>query len=300
MSRRDARRALGSGEDEIVLLSMGRERKYRPCGSYDFVATGHKILEREPRAHLYVLGASVAGMALHLRHPVPDRLHFMGRVEGPPLTLYRAAADVYLESFPYGSQTALLEAALSGLPVVPAYAPLCTLLVAHDEALAEVLVNPRDEAEYVERVSSLVRQPELRITLGKELRERLLVDHVDEGWLGRLAAVQLEMDGLPHHPRPISESPCCLTEVDVGLSLFNVAADGRTSSTAPTGDAVVAVLRHRAFVSKYVGNYAAAGQHAWHAVLADPHQLASWRLLAVALLGPVGSFLRRRLRASAP
>src|SRR5690606_34285328 len=103
---------------------------YRPCSHYDFTATARKILDRNLLAHLYVVGETLQGLAPYLRSSLHDRLHFVGPVDDAKL--YRASADVYLESFPFGSQTALLEAALSGLPVVPAYAPLFPLLVAND------------------------------------------------------------------------------------------------------------------------------------------------------------------------
>ena len=169
VSRRDARQALGIPEDQIVLLSVSRAVKFRPCGLYDFVATEGKILVRQPGASLYVVGESPEGIAPYLRSALHERLHFVGSMEDP--SLYRAAADVYLESFPFGSQTALLEAALSGLPVVPAYAPLFPLLVANDDAVQDLIPNPQNEQEYMERVEYLIQQPERRVELGERLRE---------------------------------------------------------------------------------------------------------------------------------
>jgi len=146
LSRRDARLALGIAQDKIVLISIGRGEKFRPCPSHDFVATAWRILEAEPRAHIYVVGECEAGIAPYLRSPIHSRLHFAGTREDT--SAYRSAADIYVESFPFGSQTAVLEAALSGLPVVPAYAPLSPLLVANDDALSHLLPNPSNEQEY--------------------------------------------------------------------------------------------------------------------------------------------------------
>ena len=41
-----------------MLLSVGREEKYRPYGCYDFVETANKILDLQPEAHLYIVGES--------------------------------------------------------------------------------------------------------------------------------------------------------------------------------------------------------------------------------------------------
>ncbi|NOR79936.1 MAG: glycosyltransferase [Methyloprofundus sp.] len=282
ISREDARSILGIGEDQVVLLSIGRAEKYRPSGQYDFVATANKILEQQPNAYLYVIGESVAGISRHLRYALHERLYFVGSIEDP--SLYRVAADVYLESFPFGSQTALLEAALSGLPVVPAYAPLFPLLVANDDALKDILHNPHDEQEYINRVELLIRQPEHRVAMGVTLRNCLLVNHVGEGWLNRLTSIYKETDRLVHNPQPIFKSPCYMTNADISLSQWHAMA-GRTYSTGSQGDAEGTILFHTAFVSKAVGNYATARKYAWLGVQHTPYRRSAWRLLAVTLLG---------------
>jgi len=294
-SRHAARQALGIGADQIVLLSVGRDIKYRPCGSYDFVATANKILDSHTKAHLYVVGASAQGMAPYLRCRPHERLHFVGRVDNP--TLYRMAADVYLESFPYGSQTALLEAALRGLPVVPAYSPLAPMLVANDDALRDLLTNPGDEHEYVERACQFIGKPGHRIELGQVLRQRLLVDHVGEGWLDRLAAMYREADGLAHRPQAIPNSQCQTTHADIGLSLWQaMACCPATSVRGNPSDKAATVLHYRAFVAKAAGNYAHARRYAWRAIGHAPFRQQHWRLLLIAMLGRVAGPLRSAFR----
>jgi glycosyltransferase involved in cell wall biosynthesis len=291
MSRRDARRTLGIDEHQIVLLSVGRDLKYRPCGPYDFVATANRILNRQPGAHLYVVGESAAGIAPYLRCAIHDRLHFVGSVEDP--SLYRAAADIYLESFPFGSQTALLEAALGGLPVVPAYAPLCPMLVAHDEAISDILTNPQDEREYVKRVELLIRQPEERVMLGKALRERLLTDHVGEGWLNRLTAVYQHADRLmqAHDPRPIPVSICANTDADIGLSHWSLMGHGNIYFTATSEGGEEAVLIHSSLVTKWAGDFSKARRFAWRAIQHNPYRWAVWRLFLSTMLSGARSII---------
>lgn len=291
--RRDARQALGIQNDHLMLLSVGRSEKYRPCGPYDFVATAGRILDGQRSAHLYVVGESAAGIAPHLRCGIHERMHFVGAMKDP--SLYRAAADIYLESFPFGSNTALLEAALSGLPAVPAYAPLFPLLVAGNDALNDVLPNPPSEHDYVKRVDMLMRQPENRVKLGETLRKRLLLDHVGEGWLNRLTAIYDKADGLSHTPRRIALSPCSTLDEDIGLSMWRVVADGRRYSMGLPRDSVGAVLRHSAFVARAVGDYTKARSNAWRAVQHNPRCRDSWRLLGVTLLGRAAKFIRRAL-----
>lgn len=288
-SRRNARRILGIDERQVALLSVGRDLKYRPCGIYDFVATAGEILDRQPSAHLYVVGETAAGIAPYLRCAIHDRLHFVGSIEEP--SLYRAAADIYLESFPFGSQTALLEAALVELPVVPAYAPLCPMLVANDEAVRDILPNPRDEQAYMERVELLIRQPKERIMLGKTLRERLLVDHVGEGWLERLAAVYQQTDGLAHEPRPIPASACADTEADIGLSHWGVMGHSNIYFASTSNGGEGAVLVHGSLVAKWAGDFARARGFAWRAVQLNPYRWAVWYLLMSIVLGKARSVI---------
>lgn len=200
-----------------------------------------------------------------------------------------------MESFPFGSQTSLLEAALTGLPVVPAYAPLFLLLVANDDAVQDLIPNPKDEQEYMARVDLLIRDPEWRAELGRQLRERLLKDHVGAGWLDQLDAFYRRADRLMHRPQPIPASKFSATAADIGLSLWHAAADGKTYTTGNPDDEIGARLRHSAFVAKYVGDYASARRFAWHAVRHDPCGRASWRLLLITVLGRAGKLIRRVL-----
>ncbi len=289
-SRADARRRLGVSDDEVVLLSVGRPEKYRPSGKHDFVATAGELLSREARSRLFVVGETAQGIAPHLHRPIHDRLHFVGRVEDP--TPYRDAADVYLESFPFGSQTALLEAALAGLPVVPAYAPLFALLVANDDSVCDLLPNPASEKEFLERAQSLIREPEARRTLGARLRERVVATHVGPGWRERLEAVYGAVETLAHSPGPIPRFPCSTADADVGLSLWHVmAGEPRRGwrQAAPSAR----LLRHAVNVARIAGDFASARRYALRAVRTAPFESGSWRLLAAALLGTAAPTLRR-------
>ena len=288
ISRRDARQAVGIPANQVVLLSVGRAEKYRPCGPYDFVSTANNILDRHPSTHLYVIGESQDGIAPYLRRTIHERMHFMGSIEDP--SLYRSAADIYLESFPFGSNTALLEAALSGLPVVPAYAPLSPLLVAGNDATQDLLLNPEREQEYIDRVGLLIQKPDQRAELGTRLRERLMVDHVGEGWLNWLAALYQRTDLMTHRPQAVPVSTCITTDADIGLSIWNAMSDGTYKIAFE--DHVESSLSHTAFAAKEAGDYAKARRFAWRALLHNPYRGAFWRLFAVAVLGKTLSAIR--------
>ena len=292
-ARADARRSLGIPNHEIVLLSIGRGEKYRPCGAFDFVATTNKILDREHNARAFVVGETASGIASHLRCKPHARLHFVGQVEDH--SKYRAAADVYLESFPFGSNTALLEAAVSGLPVVPAYAPLFPLLVAGNDSLNEVLPSPATEEEYVRRVLALIERPMLRHELGDKLRLKVVGEHVGDGWLEHLARLYETTDQLTHAPNAIPVSACCVTEADISLSLWHIMPAGTISSCDPEVEVATAVLRHRASVARYVGDFVTAWRCSLVAVFRRPLESNAWKLLIATSLSPPARLIRRLL-----
>jgi Glycosyl transferases group 1 len=293
LPRKQARQTLGIGEDQCMLLSVGRAEKYRPSGAYNFVATANKILNCHKLAHLYVVGETAAGIAPYLDCALHERLHFMGSMEDP--SQYLMAADVYLESFPFGSNTALLEAAVRGLPVVPGYAPLFLLMGANNDSLLEYLSNPKSEAEYIDRIDVLIRDKVQRAELGAKLRASLLLDHTNGGWLQNLNKMYEETDGLTHDPRPIPNACLFISKEDIGLSLWRIMADGKNSSTAIPKNLSEAAYCHASFVAKEVGNYASARSNAWRAVRQNPFIWSTWRLFGITLLGKLGPTLRKMI-----
>lgn len=217
-SRDEARQRLGIPADQPVLLTVGRATKYIPTPTHNFIRTARKILERNPAAHLYLVGASerdLAGCRDVEGHP---RLRFLGPVPDP--SWHQAAADVYVEGFPFGSQTAMLEAALAGVAVVRAYAPPLDMLTTDDESLSGLAFVPADEDEYIAEAESLLRKPDRRHRFGKTLRERVQEAHLNPGWQRRADSFYERASTLTHTPAPVPVTPCALTQRDLALSSF--------------------------------------------------------------------------------
>src|SRR5262249_49956031 len=128
-----------------------------------------------------------------------SRIHFVGSVDDP--TPYLQAADLYLESFPFGSQTALLEAALAALPIVRACSSGFPLLAASDDTLDELLPIPQEPDEYVSMANDLLQDSERRQDLGRECRSRVVQSHVGEGWRERVYQLYSVLLEGTHNPR---------------------------------------------------------------------------------------------------
>jgi hypothetical protein len=217
--RAAARSSLGIPPSQMVLASIGRTRKYRPDGTCDFFRTAATLLDRHPAAHLYIAGPTAAEAAKHSAFGTHPRLHAMGHLDDPAdLCL---AADVYLESFPFGSQTACLEACMYGLPPVLALAPACPLVAASDDAIDGLFFNAVSEEEYLERAGELIERESRRRELGEEARRRVLEQHTGDGWLRHLDACYLHLDGMRHQHGAIRTRLTSRDPLDHALSAWN-------------------------------------------------------------------------------
>ncbi|MCA9131936.1 MAG: glycosyltransferase [Planctomycetales bacterium] len=209
LSAAQARRQLGIAPSALVLLSIGRDVKYQPYRDRDFMKTATRIVSAVDNAHLYIVGYSHRGVC-------HERIHTLGPVASPEL--YQAAADIYLEGFPFGSQTALLESALAGLPAVLAFAPLVDLLVTNDQAVNSVLVRPRDEAEYIAQALRLLRDVEYRRHTATALSGSVREAHLGPTWRTNLSAVYEAVQQRQHRPAPIPETDCHREVCDLELA----------------------------------------------------------------------------------
>lgn len=284
-TRAEARAAVGARDDQLLLLSVGRAEKYVPTATHNFYATGAKLLDRYPHAHLQLVGVSAgdvgAGVALH------PRLHLAGEVEDP--SAYQLAADVYLEGFPFGSSTALLESILSGVPAVPAFAPALDLIATNDDAVTDLLPTPADEAEYLAAASGLIEDAERRVSLGAELRRRLLTSHTNEGWLDRLQTIYRSATAMAHRARELPAAPCAFTPTDHSLCRWQEARR-QAAAEQPLAELLRGLVFATAYRARQYGDY----RGAWSLL---SHSIRKWggdrhSVMALAKLAPHWAYRR--------
>lgn len=225
-----ARRELGIPDDALVLLSVGRGEKYRPAGPHDFFRTAGTILAALPRAHLFIVGLTEGDYARICGGPRNPRIHCVGALSDP--SRYRAAADLYLEGFPFGSPTALLEAAVTGLPPVLPYQPLDDILTTN-HGLELLITRPADEDEYVAAVVEAAGDRCGRLALGRRLQEHVRMCHTGDGWLALLARVYAVLDGLTHAPRPLPTATSMRAPVDIALGTWHAGLNRSPAAHIP-------------------------------------------------------------------
>lgn len=185
-----ARRLSGSAlmDSALVLLTIGSPHKYRPVPGLDFLAALRKIVEQVPDCAIVAVGPA-------LEDPSWKQLHrdSGGRITAVGydvnLRTWHAATDVYLEGFPIGSYTALLEVALAGRAFVRKPLLVSPAVLPVDRGALAEFEPPETVNAYVAMAVDLCNSPAHRELLAERGREAVRRIHCGEGWNSRLEAL---------------------------------------------------------------------------------------------------------------
>jgi glycosyltransferase involved in cell wall biosynthesis len=220
ITKAEARSRLGIPQEQVVLLSIGTRYKFTPTEEHNFFSTADKILTRNTAAHLYVIGIGADSSATYVGQAGNERIHFLGTVEDP--ALYRLSADLYIDSMPYGSLTAMLETAALGVCPVLMYAPPSLQYdLSEDVGFSGLAACTENEDEYLAAVNHLIDHPELRREIGGQVRESMLANHEGEKWKQYLEAVYDYLAAASHSPAAIPSAEFMQTGDDLVICDFN-------------------------------------------------------------------------------
>ena len=234
LDRADAKRALGIDPEDIVLLTIARSVKFRPIGGVGFADALLPVLRADPRVRLVAVGPGAVADWSAARAQVPGRI--LALPETPDTGRYLDAADIYIDSFPFASNTSLLEAGLHGLPLVTRqpFGPGCEIMGADSFGMDGCLQTCRSPAEFQAVVCRLVRDPAWRRELGTATRAGIMATNMGEGFRSALDALYARVLDLPRRqaasgPDPVS----CLDDVDLfSHFVFGHSGDRETIRTA--------------------------------------------------------------------
>jgi hypothetical protein len=199
-----ARQELGINSDATVLLTIGQPERYTPFGEYDFVGTISRILARNPKSILLVVGPQWTRLWKVASAAVNGRIIVLGR--RTDLERLYASADIYLPSFPVGGLTALLDAGLRGIPIVGLRNREAPMLCGEDDPSLDGLTTHLTScAEYERVVERMIREALLRNQKGAELKAHVEAIHTGTGWSDHLAEL---MRSLPsEHCTTVPDPP---------------------------------------------------------------------------------------------
>jgi len=218
LTRGEAKKLLGFDETEIVLLSIGSAYKYHSSNGVSFVDALMPVLLRHENATLLVIGPDNSAKWAHGDQMTGGRIKAFGIQEDP--ALFYQAADIYLDSFPLGSLTALLDGGIHGAPLVRyhIFSEAASLLRGDDVALTGKLMAFTDLSQYQEEISRLVEDKELRLERGESVRTRMSEVHLSPGWNRFLEKLYLQAANVSPvgTPEPVKENG--LSELDIALA----------------------------------------------------------------------------------
>jgi len=183
--RKALRRSLGIPDEAVVLLTVGSPAKYAPMPGLDFVAAAREILQANPGTYLVAVGPRDIGDWAAAKLATNGRVLAVGYQR--ETTRFCNAADLYIEGFPLGSLTALLEAGEAGLPCV--LAPGVPPFICDSLSLA-ACPQGTDVPDYVQKVTGLIRAAAARAASGRELQQTIRSQHCGAGWLARLEEIK--------------------------------------------------------------------------------------------------------------
>jgi hypothetical protein len=175
-----ARAELGLPAQACIILTVGDTYKYQPALGLDFTETCRRLLAA--RKDLVILGVGVVpnvrwdGVA----RATGGRLRALGRQTD--VARFHRAADLYIEGFPFGSTTALLEAGLARMPVVLAPAQCRPPFGTDGVAVDDTLRRPANVAAYEREILRLVADPSAREELANAFHCSVLRHHTGAGW----------------------------------------------------------------------------------------------------------------------
>jgi hypothetical protein len=177
-----AREILGVPKDSILIMTSGASYKFRPLGEIDFLKTCQEILEAVPEAYLLAAGVIEDDRWRDASNKLGSRLRALGSLPQSKIALLHQASDIYVEGFPFGSTTALLEAGLQGLPAVLSPAECPPPYGTDGVALDDTLERPASIEHYKLEVIRLCRNPAERSSIGMKLQKSVFAHHTGDGW----------------------------------------------------------------------------------------------------------------------
>ena len=197
------RKELGIGDEEVMLLTVGRDEKYLPFGNYNFFEVMVKILQKHPNAKLFAVGPKNQDRWQRASLLTEGRIRAMGAIDRSTLEKYYNASDLFVEGFPCGSGTAMLEAGMHNLPMIGlSMREIPHITDKDDVALAKLSVHALSVQEFSQTLDYMIDNFMTCRKRAEVVKENIEREHCFPGWNAYLDEV---LKSLPfqHHVRKL-------------------------------------------------------------------------------------------------
>ena len=165
-------------------------------------------MKKHPNAQLVAVGPKPQGRWAKASNLVDGRIKAVGPVERSVLESYYEAANLYVSSFPCGSQTALLEAGTHGLPIIGLHLTEMPHISGWDDVAFEKSgICNSTVAEFQASLDSMINDCFISQQKSDSVKECIEREHCSPGWNTYLDEV---LQSLPseHRVRVPQEIKC--------------------------------------------------------------------------------------------
>jgi hypothetical protein len=201
-SKEEAKAELGIDPERIVLLSIARGVKYRRLGTVTYADLFLPVLSENPSVQLIVIGPGEQADWAEACALVPGRITALP--ETPNTRPYLEAADIYVDSFPFPSNTSLFEAGLAGLPLV-SFFPFgedCEVMGADSFGFDSTILRPRSRDELVSTLSDLIADKAARHALGERAKRSIEATNMGPSWSKAITDIYVRTLAMTQRARP--------------------------------------------------------------------------------------------------
>ncbi len=160
-------------QNSIILVSVNRELKYQHQIFWDNIC---QLLAESESLHYIAVGCSKLSSEITLDPAVKERIIFPGFQND--IVKFLKISDIYIDTFPSGGGTSIIEAMYWGLPVVCPSQNIETLFKVNHESVSpwlveldDLIVNEGDFPSWRRLILNLALDSELRKTLGAKVKE---------------------------------------------------------------------------------------------------------------------------------
>jgi hypothetical protein len=230
MPAAEARVRLGIDQDAPVLLTVAMPYKYAPVVRPSFFDAAVPLVSAHPECVLLAVGPEPAGPWAQAAEATGGRVRALGVQQD--LSPYYHAATLYLDSYPFSSNTALIEAAGHAVPVL-SFSPdpkRQGVLLSHDPGIEPLIVRAATPEAYRAAGDALLADLEGAAALGERTRAGIERAHSGPGWQERLEHAYAVTVGAGRAAlMPASRSPERATDWE-GISTLLFAHAGQAPS----------------------------------------------------------------------
>src|SRR6185312_11552702 len=177
LSRTCERERLSIQAGQIVLVTAASATKYVPIDDPGLLPLLEAAVLADPRLVVLAAGPSPIGDWALARAHTGGRITALGPLQSVQGLF--AAADIYVDSYPFSSLTSLLEAGSHGLPCVSfrGHSEECAVLGADSPHVERDISYPHTKEAFLATIRQLGDDPGVRREQGDQLRTAIQMSH---------------------------------------------------------------------------------------------------------------------------